>query len=280
MKTKQIITAALAILFLISLGYTKAQEKPMKMEHKKTVNVKKADKNKDGKVYVCPGCKVVEDKPGKCPMCGAELKEMSVEKAEQAIKNAKGMHMKMHEAKEMHGKMVEAEEEEVNEHQAAMHRGMQMHKMMNVDVKKADKNKDGKVYVCPGCKVVKDKPGKCPMCGAELKEMSVEKAEQAIKNAKGMHMKMHEAKEMHGKMGEAEEEEGNEHQAAMHRGMQMHKMMKANVEKADKNKDGKVYVCPKCKVVEDKPGKCPMCGAELKEMSVKKAKKMFKSKKK
>ena len=110
--------------------------------------------------------------------------------------------------------------------------------------------------------------------------MSVKEAEEAMKSGKSMHMKMHEAKEMHEKSEMGEEGEEN-HRAEMHKHMmKMHHMAMANVEKADKNKDGKVYVCPSCKVAEDKPGKCPMCGAELKEMSVDKAKKVFKSKKK
>jgi len=183
MKTKQILTSVLVSLFLITFGISNAQQKPMKMQHKKMVNVKKADKNKDGKIYVCPSCKVAEDKPGKCPMCGAELKEMSVSEAEEVFEKGKNMHMKMHEAKEMkQGKEVEEEKEENG---MAMHkRMMKMHKMAMANVEKADKNKDGKVYVCPSCKVAEDKPGKCPMCGAELKEMSVKKAKKIFKSKK------------------------------------------------------------------------------------------------
>lgn len=54
-----------------------------------------------------------------------------------------------------------------------------------------------------------------------------------------------------------------------------------DVEKIDKNKDGKVFIDGMCKdVVKDEPGDCPNCGMELKEVTLDTAKKFVGSEKK
>ncbi|MEJ2613328.1 MAG: heavy metal-binding domain-containing protein [Ignavibacteriaceae bacterium] len=46
-----------------------------------------------------------------------------------------------------------------------------------IDLKAIDKNKDGKVYQdMMDYNVISDKPGKCPLCGMTLKEVSLKKA--------------------------------------------------------------------------------------------------------
>lgn len=51
-----------------------------------------------------------------------------------------------------------------------------------IDVNAIDKNKDGKVFQdVMDWNVISDKPGKCPLCGMTLKEVSVEQAENNLK---------------------------------------------------------------------------------------------------
>ncbi len=46
-----------------------------------------------------------------------------------------------------------------------------------IDLRSIDKNKDGKVYQdMMDFNVISDAPGKCPLCGMKLKEVSVDKA--------------------------------------------------------------------------------------------------------
>jgi hypothetical protein len=50
-----------------------------------------------------------------------------------------------------------------------------------IDLKVIDKNKDGKVYQdMMDYNVISDKPGKCPLCGMTLKEVSVKKAKETL----------------------------------------------------------------------------------------------------
>jgi hypothetical protein len=50
-----------------------------------------------------------------------------------------------------------------------------------IDLKAIDKNKDGKVYQdMMDYNVISDKPGKCPLCGMTLKEVSIKKAEETL----------------------------------------------------------------------------------------------------
>ena len=46
-----------------------------------------------------------------------------------------------------------------------------------IDVKAIDKNKDGKVFQdLMDYNVISDKPGKCPLCGMDLTEVTIEQA--------------------------------------------------------------------------------------------------------
>ena len=50
-----------------------------------------------------------------------------------------------------------------------------------IDLKEIDKNKDGKVFQdMMDYNVISDKPGKCPLCGMKLKEVSIKKAKDAL----------------------------------------------------------------------------------------------------
>ncbi len=50
-----------------------------------------------------------------------------------------------------------------------------------IDVKSIDKNKDGKVFQdMMDYNVISDKPGKCPICGMKLKEVSVKQAKEML----------------------------------------------------------------------------------------------------
>jgi uncharacterized protein with PIN domain len=50
-----------------------------------------------------------------------------------------------------------------------------------IDVKSIDKNKDGKVYQdVMDWNVISDKPGKCPLCGMKLREVTVKQAKENL----------------------------------------------------------------------------------------------------
>ena len=50
-----------------------------------------------------------------------------------------------------------------------------------IDLKSIDVNKDGKVYRdVMDYNVISDKPGKCPLCGMTLKEVSIKKAKETL----------------------------------------------------------------------------------------------------
>ena len=51
-----------------------------------------------------------------------------------------------------------------------------------IDLKMIDENKDDMVYQDPmDWNVIADQPGKCPLCKMELKEVSLEKAKENLK---------------------------------------------------------------------------------------------------
>jgi Cu(I)/Ag(I) efflux system membrane fusion protein/cobalt-zinc-cadmium efflux system membrane fusion protein len=51
-----------------------------------------------------------------------------------------------------------------------------------IDLKKIDKNKDGKVFQDPmDWNVISDKAGKCPLCKMTLKEVTIKKAKENLK---------------------------------------------------------------------------------------------------
>lgn len=50
-----------------------------------------------------------------------------------------------------------------------------------IDLKSIDKNSDGKVYQCPmEANVLSDEKGECPLCGMDIKEVTVEKAKEKL----------------------------------------------------------------------------------------------------
>lgn len=50
-----------------------------------------------------------------------------------------------------------------------------------IDLQAIDKNKDGKVYQdMMDWNVISDEPGKCPLCGMKLKEVSLDKAKENL----------------------------------------------------------------------------------------------------
>ena len=52
-----------------------------------------------------------------------------------------------------------------------------------IDLQAIDQNKDGMVYQDPmDWNVISDEPGKCPLCGMMLKEVSIEKAKENLIN--------------------------------------------------------------------------------------------------
>jgi len=93
--------AKLSIIFaLIIASATFAQHKSMHMKGMKTekasvdsnivrkgvINLKSIDKNNDGKVYQCPmDANVLSDKKGECPLCGMEIKEVTIEKTKEKL---------------------------------------------------------------------------------------------------------------------------------------------------------------------------------------------------
>ena len=121
------------------------------------------------------------------------------------------------------------------------------------DIKSIDKNKDGKVFQCPmKCEAPQDESGQCSKCGMNLKEISVKDTEKKFGHA--MHKMMD-----HSKMGHASSsEDGNIDFASI-----------------DKNKNRKVYQCPMVCTdsISDEKGECAKCGMNLKEISIKDAKK-------
>lgn len=52
-----------------------------------------------------------------------------------------------------------------------------------IDLVSIDQNKDGKVFQdAMDWNVISDNPGKCPLCGMKLKEVSLEKAKENLLN--------------------------------------------------------------------------------------------------
>lgn len=165
---KYLMGISLIALFVISVSACSQDSKDTMSKEEnnaKIVNVAEKDMNHDGKVYACPSCGVVKDEAGKCPGCGGDLHEMSVEEADEAINH------KEHHDGEMKG------------HDHEMHKDMDG---KSIDVTAIDKNHDGKVYQCPMCAdQVSDEKGSCAKCGMALEETTVEKAKENLEKAKG-----------------------------------------------------------------------------------------------
>ena len=101
LKRTRIIAFA-AILFAILLSYTdvfaqhelsqysKETKKVQKTEsiiREGKIDLKKIDKNKDGKIFQDPmDWNVISDSAGKCPICKMKLKEVSIKEAKENLK--------------------------------------------------------------------------------------------------------------------------------------------------------------------------------------------------
>jgi Cu(I)/Ag(I) efflux system membrane fusion protein/cobalt-zinc-cadmium efflux system membrane fusion protein len=91
------------------------------------------------------------------------MKNMKGEKNENTKKNTKMKNMKN-------------EKEEVKDNSSIVHEGV-------INVESIDKNKDGKVYQdMMDWNVISDKPGKCPLCGMTLKEVTIDEAKKNLVN--------------------------------------------------------------------------------------------------
>ena len=196
----KISSLSLIVVFFLAFSISaqdngKMKNSMHKVKTEKTVNVKSFDKNNDGKVYQCPMCSdEISDTPGTCPKCGMELKEVSVKEAAAKFQGKgmmmhKGMMMQMDSTKkgmmqkgQMHkGMMMQKAKNQKGMMQKKMMTSGMVHKGV-IDVKALDKNGDGKVFQDQmDWNIISDNPGTCPLCGMELKEVTVEKA---IKNLK------------------------------------------------------------------------------------------------
>ncbi len=65
---------------------SKVEEKKGSIIHEGVIDLKSIDKNNDGKVFQdMMDWNVISDEPGECPLCGMELKEVTLEKAKENL---------------------------------------------------------------------------------------------------------------------------------------------------------------------------------------------------
>jgi len=160
----------------------KSEKTEMKEQNK--IDLQMIDKNKDGKVYQCPMCSDrLADEPGKCSECGMDLKEVSIEVAQkvldknghQMIENRKKDGNKMDHSKMMNNDMKDADHDKMDVKKDNKVREGE------IDLKGIDKNSDGKVYQdMMDWNVISDEAGECPLCGMELKEVTLDKAKENL----------------------------------------------------------------------------------------------------
>ncbi|MBK8943656.1 MAG: hypothetical protein IPM32_00155 [Ignavibacteriae bacterium] len=132
------------------------------------------DKNKDGKVYQCPMCAdQIADDPGECSKCGMDLKEVSIDNAQQVLD--KNGHEMIH-SKMMDNDIKDTDYEKIDMKKNNIVREDEIHLMA------IDKNKDGKVFQCPmHFDQISDKSGECAECGMKLKEISTKEVHEKLK---------------------------------------------------------------------------------------------------
>ncbi len=164
------------LIINITLSAQHDDHKKHSMEKKEVIDVREVDKNKDGKVMMCPMfcTDLVSDEAGRCPECEMKLSEYSIADAEKHLKD-KGYKIKEHEMDEDH-KMHEGHKMDKGH---KMHEGEHgMEKSSVMDMSAVDKNKDGKVYQCPMMCTdhTSDEEGRCSKCEMRLKEYSLEDA--------------------------------------------------------------------------------------------------------
>ncbi|MCX6173882.1 MAG: YHS domain-containing protein [Ignavibacteriales bacterium] len=90
----------IAVLFIASSIFAQNKSMHMQMKDMKTekqstdssivrkgiIDLKSIDKNNDGKVYQCPmEANVLSDEKGECPLCGMDIKEVTIEKAKEKL---------------------------------------------------------------------------------------------------------------------------------------------------------------------------------------------------
>ena len=135
------------------MEHNQSKQSDSAIVRKGEIDIKAIDENGDGRVFQDQmDFNVISDKPGKCPLCGMKLKEVTLEKAaEDAVK---------------HGFKIT----NMTEENSIIREGV-------IGLNQIDENKDGKVYEdMMDYNVISDKPGTCPLCGMTLKEVSLEKA--------------------------------------------------------------------------------------------------------
>ena len=100
---------------------------------------------------------------------------LAQDKQDSATKS-KAMNMNMHKMEMMKDSTHQTKnnEEMSNDKNSIIHNGV-------IDIESIDENKDGKVYQdVMDFNVISDNPGKCPICGMKLKEVTLEKAKKNL----------------------------------------------------------------------------------------------------
>ncbi|MBA3035937.1 MAG: hypothetical protein FP814_05525 [Desulfobacterium sp.] len=89
-KKGRIISLMIVFLFLftaLSCAQEAKKETDPVIRHG-VIDLKAIDENKDGKVFQDQmDWNVISDKPGKCPLCGMTLKEVTLEEAKEELIN-------------------------------------------------------------------------------------------------------------------------------------------------------------------------------------------------
>ncbi len=139
------LTYLLIIMSLFGLTVANAAEAP-KSEKKAEAAAKMPA------YYMCPKCHVLSETAGKCPKCGEAMTPTHILAVKKGMAYCCGCG---------EGCKCTAMDKKMTKCSCGKD-------IMKVDVKG--------MYVCPGdkkmgqCPYVSEKPGKCPMCGKELKE--------------------------------------------------------------------------------------------------------------
>ncbi len=100
----------------------------------------------------------------------------SAQEKQDSSAKSKTMDMNMHKMEMMNDSthQMKDNKEMSEEKDSIVHSGV-------IDLQSIDKNKDGKVFQdVMDFNVISDNPGKCPLCGMKLKEVSLEKAKDIL----------------------------------------------------------------------------------------------------
>lgn len=145
MKTYLNKIAVLSVaVFLFAMSYTFAQDSTKTAEHKQNMGMKKDSS----------GC-----------MKNMDKKEMKMDKKS-------GMD---------HGTMMDMKGMKGMKHETSTELDSSVIRKGIIDLETIDKNKDGKIYQdVMDFNVLSDTPGKCPICGMTLKEVTLEEAKKNL----------------------------------------------------------------------------------------------------